>query len=743
MIFFSAGAGVGLDRRVRAPMLHRDKLHGKGTMRLRLAITTPLLLLGLAATSLPVCAQTLHLIPEPRNVKPLSGRFQLNRRTEIVVTRKYAHQDMTAAQILQGEIERITGRRPRIRTERSMPGRHDTIFLGRTGRRDHRLDGLLERHNLSIGTGFSAQGYVLYASPRRIVVAARTGRGLFYGVQTLRQLLGQGQQDPKACPAVAIRDWPAMQWRGVQDDISRGPIPTLAYMEKQIRTLSSYKINMFGLYMENVFEFKNQPLIGPKGAELTPAKVKKLVAYAHKYYVTVLPEQEAFGHLHKVLRLEMYNKLAEVPHGAVLTPVQPGSFQLIRSMLTEEAAVFPGPFFHIGADETAELGTGQTKELAQKEGLGSVYLNFITRINKILAPYHKQVLFWGDIAMRYPKLLRTLPRNMIALPWEYGDANNFDALLKPYKQAGVRTIVSPGANNWNRIFPDLHVAFLNIRNFVRDGQKFGSIGMLNTMWNDDGESLMDMAWPALVYGAACSWQQGQSSRKQFWNSYDWAFYRADGHHFADAIQKLAKVNQLYGNAGMGGTNDKNFWVNPFSKAGAQFAEQAQPVAHEARIDAEEALAALYRQRANAHLHQRTLGDLIFAARRLDVLGLKVQYTASISHLYRDAYLHMGNPHVAYSNLYRISTTNGRLEDLRDFTARLERDYIRLWNQQYQPFWLGNVLVRYNGMAELYQSKIQKMNVVIARYGQTSELPPPQEIGFIYEVPAGKSPGKKP
>ncbi len=711
-------------------------------MRLRFAIAAPLLLLGLAATSLPVHAQTLNLIPAPRDVRPLSGQFQLNRRTEIVVTRKYARQDMTAARMLQKEIERISGRKPRIRTERSMPGRHDTIFLGRTTRRDRRLDRLLERQNLSIGTGFSAQGYVLYAGPRRIVVAARTGQGLFYGVQTLRQLLGQDAQNPTACPAVTIRDWPAMPWRGVQDDVSRGPIPTLAYMEKQIRTLSSYKINMFGLYMENVFEFKDHPLIAPKGAALAPAEVKKLVAFAHRYYVTVLPEQEAFGHLHKLLRLEIYNKLAEVPHGSVLTPVQPGSFQLIDSMLSEEAKVFPGPFFHIGADETIELGQGQTKELAEKEGLGAVYLNFITRIDKMLAPFHKQVLFWGDIAMHYPQLLRTLPRNMIAVPWEYGDANNFDALLKPYKQAGVRTIVSPGANNWNRIFPDFDTAFLNIRNFVRDGQKYGSIGMLNTMWNDDGESLMDMAWPALVYGAACSWQQGQSSRKNFWNSYDWAFYRARGHHFADAIQKLAKVNQLYDNAGMGGTNDKNFWVNPFSEPGAQFAEDALPVAHEARIDAEEALASLYRQKTEAHLHQRTLGDLIFAAERLDVLGLKVQYTASVGNLYHDAYLHMGNRSRGFSDLYRISATNGRLEDLRDFTTRLESAYTRLWNQQYRPFWLGNVLVRYNAMAQLYQSKIQEMDVVIAQYGQTSEIPTPQQMGFVYKPAPGEITGNK-
>lgn len=699
-------------------------------MKFRFVIAAPLLL-GLAALPPQADAQTLHLIPEPREVKLQSGRFQLNRDTEIVVTHKYAREDMTAAQMLQEEIERITGRKPRIRVVRSMPGRHDVIFLGRTGQRDRRLDRLLAAHGLAIGKEFNAQGYVLDAQPERIVVAAPTDQGLFYGVQTLRQLLGQDPQDPAACPAVTIRDWPAMQWRGVQDDLSRGPIPTLAYMERQIRILSSYKINMLGLYMENVFQFKNQPLIAPRGAALTPAEVKKLVAYAHRYYVTILPEQEAFGHLHKVLRLEMYNKLAETPHGGVLSPVQPGSFALMKSMLTEEAPLFPGPFFHIGADETSELGQGQTKELAEKEGLGAVYLNFITRIDEMLAPYHKQIMFWGDIAVKYPQLLRTLPANMIAVAWDYSDAKNFDALLEPYKKAGMRTFVSPGASNWSRIFPDFETAFLNIRNFVRDGQKFGSMGMLNTTWNDDGESLVDMSWPALVYGAACSWQPGQSSREQFWNSYDWAFYRARGHHFANAIRKLAQIDKLLGKAGLGGVNDQNFWLNPFSEAGARFARQALPEAHQVRMDAEEALATLYRHEPESRLHQETLGDLIFAAQRLDTLGLKIQYTAGIGQLYRNAYLHMGDPKTVYRDLYRISATNGRLQDLRDFTTRLEVAYTRLWHKQYEPFWLGNVLVRYNNLAGLYQAKIQQMDVVIAKYRQTSEIPPPEKMGFFY------------
>src|SRR2546422_10569086 len=81
--------------------------------------------------------------------------------------------------------------------------------------------------------------------------------------------------------------------------------------------------------------------------------------------------------------------------------------------------LFPGPFLHIGADETWELGSGQSKAQAEAIGLGRVYLEHLRRVAEILKPYHKQLLFWGDIAVRYPELLATLPKEMIAVPWAY------------------------------------------------------------------------------------------------------------------------------------------------------------------------------------------------------------------------------------------------------------------------------------------------------------------------------------
>jgi N-acetyl-beta-hexosaminidase len=134
-------------------------------------------------------------------------------------------------------------------------------------------------------------------------------------------------------PAVKIIDWPTMRWRGVSDDISRGPVPTVDYIKKQIRTEAFFKLNMHSFYMEHTFSSESHPLIGPEGGSLTAAEIKELVAYARHYHVELVPEQQTFGHLHKALRLEKYADLAETPYGDVLSPQQEGSYKLNRRLV--------------------------------------------------------------------------------------------------------------------------------------------------------------------------------------------------------------------------------------------------------------------------------------------------------------------------------------------------------------------------------------------------------------------------
>ncbi len=673
-------------------------------------------------------ARGLQLVPAPKEVQMLGGGLAIGGATHIYLSVASAAEDRTAAEMLQEEIHQRADFVVPIEVLKTAPSQRGNISLGRL------TDPGLRAYLKQIGVqtqDLGDQGYVIRATRDGILVAGTTGQGLFYGVQTLRQLL-RPQGKALQCPFLVIRDWPTMPWRGVHDDISRGPIPNLVYMKQQIRTLSEYKINLFALYMEHVFDYQSQPLLAPRDAALTPREIHELVEYGKKYFVTLLPEQQAFGHLHHALKYEVYSELAETPHGHVLTPINPKTYDFIRSVYDELVPLFPGPFLHIGGDETAELGRGQSKALAEQQGLGRVYLEHLQKVEEIMRPYHKQLMFWGDIALHYPQLLSILPKDMIAVPWEYDPLPSFDDQIKPFSNAGLRVMVAPGANNWNQIWPDLDAAYVNIRNFVRDGQKYNAIGMVNTTWRDDGETLFDMTWPALTFGATAAWQSGEANIEDFKNSYDWAFYRNEDTTFRDVLDNLDRVHAALRAAKTPLSTDELFWQDYFTEPGANIAQRVSPATHDLRLAAEHAIEGLQHDSRKARLHRETLEDMLFAAWRIDALGMKVQYAKEINASYWDAFLNQADPHRVENDFAEISDTNGRLEDLRDVSTRLRADYEKAWLRENRPYWLGNVLVRYDAMAIQMQSKAWAMHDAYQQYSLTKTLPAPERMGMYWK-----------
>ena len=676
----------------------------------------------------------LKLIPEPKEVRLQDGSFRVRPTTRILVEFGHQSEDRIAAETLAEEIQEqsglklsITGTKPESKRAEA---KEDTGSIVLARLQDQNVREFLLSKGLKADS-IGDQGYLLFSDNAHLIVAANTGQGLFYGVQTLRQLLREDGGE-LICPAVAIRDWPSMEWRGVQDDISRGPIPTEDYMKRQIRTLAAYKVNLFALYMEHVFDFASQPLVAPKEAALTPQEINALVDYAKTLYVTILPEQQTFGHLHHMLKYEIYADVAERPHGHVLTPTKEQSYDIIKAMYSDLVPLFPGPFLHVGGDETFELGHGQTAARAADVGLGRVYLEHLQKVSGILQPYHKRLMFWGDIAVKYPQLLGILPKDMIAVPWDYDAKPSYENIIRPYRDAGLRVIVAPGANNWNQIWPNLDTGFVNIRNFVRDGQKLGAMGMLNTTWNDDGESLYEMAWPTLIFGAAAGWQAGESDIDQFKGNYDWAFYRNGDATFRDALENLDRGHQALAKINVDTETDDLFWIDPFTPEGAKTMQKLGVAAPEMRLGAEHALESLYRNRAKAHANQGTLADMTLAAWRWDVLGMKAEFTQEISRFYWDAFQNQADTDRVDNDLEEITAINARLEDLRDSTTRLSQMYREAWLREYNPYWLDNVLVRYDTLAREFQTKIVAVRQARRQYDATKTLAPPQELGFYLQ-----------
>jgi hexosaminidase len=669
----------------------------------------------------------LKLVPVPREVRVGAGRFLIGPNSAILLDPLSSKEDRTAAETLAQEIADRAGIVVPIRIARREESRSGVIALRRLS--DPEAVKVMRAHGLQAEKNFDPQGYLLFADESGIVIAANRAPGVFYGAQTLRQLLKPAAKG-LACPQIAIKDWPAMQWRGIQDDMSRGPIPTLAYMKKQIRTIAAYKMNLFALYMEHVFDYESQPLIAPKEAAITPAELKELVAYGQKYHVTLLPEQQTFGHLHNILKYDVYSEQAEKPHGQALTPASDTSYQLIASMYAELAPLTPGPFLHIGTDEVFELGKGRSKARTDAVGIGTVYGQHLLRVHDLLQPYHKRLIFWGDIANDYPEQLQKLPKDMIGMPWNYEPRDSFADLLEPFKHAGLDIFVAPGAENWGLIWPNLEESFLNVRNFVRDGQKYGALGLLNTTWNDDGEAMVDMCWPAFLFGAAAGWQPGEISIEDFKNSYDWAFYRNTDTTFRDVIDHLDQAHTLLKSVGLEDARNELFWANPFTPAGASQLQKAVPVAHDLRLSAEQALAVLYRSRNLARANADSLDSLIFAAARLDALGMKIQFSTEMNRAYWDSFNNQANEEKVLNNFDEITGGNARLDDLRDATTQLRGMEEAEWARQYAPYWHNNVLLRYDRLAWILDAQIDAVREAEAQYRVDKKLPQPEQLGFL-------------
>ena len=598
---------------------------------------------------------------------------------------------------------------------------------------------LLRREGTAFTPEMQPEGYVLLTGRREAYVIAHTGAGVFYGVQTLKQLVNSGAIEPVLAGAL-VRDWPAMRWRGVHDDLSRGPVPTLAFQEKQIRTFAAYKLNVYSPYFENTMQYASNPLPALPEGSISAADAKTLVEYARRYHVTIVPEQEAFGHLHKVLIWQQYAALAETPYGAVLAPGQPGSLKLIAQWFGDLAQMYPGPFLHIGADETFELGWGQTADAVKERGLGSVYISFLSSIHQALAPLHRRLLFWGDVAMSSPDLVPNLPRDMIAVAWHYEpEPQGFARWLDPYTRAGMETWVAPGVNNWSRMWPDFNLALPNIQGFVAAGQKAGSTGMLNTVWNDDGEGLFLEDWYAVLFGAAAAWQPGTSDLATFQQDYGPVFHGDRTGDIDEAQRALMAANDALAQTGLDDARDEYFWADPWSSKGRAIAAKIRPVSAEIRLDAERALTLIAQARAAGPLrHTEALDAMELGARRIDFLAFHFQVADQIANEYLRLYNSQKNPGNSArmeSALWNLSGTNGLCQDLRDGYDYLDLRFSQIWLMENRPFWLRNVTGRYDAAAQLWVERGEKLSAAREQWQDHHTLPPPEEIGLPSAPPA--------
>ena len=360
-----------------------------------------------------------------------------------------------------------------------------------------------------------SEGYALIIGAQGVTIHYRQEGGLRAAVATLRQLL---REHGRRLPRLVIRDYPDFTRRGVMLDVSRGRVPNLQTLLDLAEHLADFKVNEFQLYMEHTFAYRNYEPVWRGWGALTGGEILQLDARCRALGIDLVPNQNSFGHLRYWLEYPPLKKLAEVTepyecaggayvrYPTTLVPNHPGTLPFLRALYDEFLPHFTSSRFNVGCDETWDLGRGQSKRLCAAKGSGRVYVDFLKKIHREVEARGRQTMFWGDMILSHPELIRELPKDMITLNWGYGADHPFEREAGLFSKSKVPFYVCPGTSAWMSLIGRHDAGFANLRLAAEAGRRNGAIGYLNTDWGDGGhpQPLATSYLPYLL-GAAVSW----------------------------------------------------------------------------------------------------------------------------------------------------------------------------------------------------------------------------------------------
>ena len=368
------------------------------------------------------------------------------------------------------------------------------------------------------------QGYRLSISPGGILIEGASRAGVMYGVQTLRQIIGQQGAAVSACE---VEDWPDYGARGFYHDVTRGRVPTLETLKRLADCMCMYKLNQLQLYIEHTYLFRDFSEVWRDDTPLTAEEIMELDGYCREREIDLVPSLASFGHLYKVLRTDSYSPLCEMENSKeesfsfrgrmlhhTLNAADPRSMELSKSMIEEYMALFSSQYFNVCADETFDLGKGRCRAMVEEKGLEQVYMGYVGELCRFVADHGKIPMFWGDIICGFPEMIKDLPPQTICLTWGYAP-NQSDEAVKKMADAHATQYVCSGVNGWNHWIPRYQDAYENIVRMCRYGREYGAVGVLNTDWGDFGQiNCQDFSVPGLIYGAALSWNGAEMPRQE-------------------------------------------------------------------------------------------------------------------------------------------------------------------------------------------------------------------------------------
>jgi hypothetical protein len=671
----------------------------------------------------PMMSQVMHprLLPEPQEIEYADGWLSVGQLCAGQIAHAAAEDKFALKTLNEGLHVSLLACRS---------GKGVGVELKRTGAID-----ALSLPNEKSGPD-SREAYWLKIGARGVSIRARSSAGVYYGVQTLLQMVERDANGNARLPYATVHDWPELSYRGtLMDAGSEGPMLTFDEVEKQIDFLAKWKDNQYFFYSEGNIEMRGYPLLNPN-ARFTQPQIREIVAYARERHIDVIPAVEMYGHLHDLFRIEKYSDLADFPHGGELNPNSEKAHAMLGDWANQLSELFPSKFVDIGFDETWSL-----EKNAEHAGANStpvqLFIQQLTFVTDLFQAKGKTVMAYADIMVKFPGIVPRLPKGLIALPWWYDPIHEaeYKRWLEPLVAEGVPHIVTTGVTSWDQIAPNFTLSFENIDTFLIAGQRSHSMGLLNTLWTDSGQNLLQLAWPGMAYGAAAAWQHAPMQPQTFFADYSRIQYSPQiAADFAAGIGRLDAAEGSLQRA-VGNETMLAIWKDPFTKSSLEAMKGKGENLHQARLEAEDALEHFYAIK-NAVSDTPQIDSFVVAAQMIDLTAMKFQYASEIAEIWGSIPTHPTREQVQNAIFQGVSNeTHSRCMDIMDALTETRRDYRRAWLEQYTPYRLGTALGRWEAEYLFWEHAQANFESVRTRFKTGQSLPTLQEVtspGYVDE-----------
>ena len=375
----------------------------------------------------------------------------------------------------------------------------------------------------------SPEGYVLEVNDKGVAVTARTEAGLFYGCQTLEQLLEDSRDFGREIPRMKITDYPAIAYRAVHLD-TKHHLDRMDYYYRMIDRLARYKVNAIIWELEDKLRFTRRPEIGAPNA-ISKQEMQALCRYAKERNVEISPLVQGLGHAGFILKHHW--ELRENPASDwEFCPSDPRTYEVQFDLYLDALEAMPyGKYLHVGGDEITAIGIDDRCKATGKTAF-ELQMIWLKKVCQFAVEHGRTPIFWDDMPLKYAsiwelvlsnkseeevakvwntdkldKAINLFPKECVYMRWKYEDATApaHQRLLKWYHDKGLKVMGATAASAGDSPFlPRQNTRSEYVKGFsqlVADNQLEG---ILATAW-DDGSPHLETVWRGFIAQGEFGW----------------------------------------------------------------------------------------------------------------------------------------------------------------------------------------------------------------------------------------------